>query len=177
MHGRGCVWGGVHGWAVCVVGGHGRGACMAGGHAWQGGMHGKGACMVGEHAWLGACMVGGGYVWQGVCMVGGCGRGACVVGLGGVWQGACMFGGQAWQGVYVPHTPPTLRDTVGQCAGGTHPTGKHSCYVDWLRSTFYIIFSSISLSTCSACLSGFFRSYLSMHHIGPFMGHNRQYSF
>ena len=24
------------------------------------------------------------------------------------------------------HTP-RLRDTAGQCAGGTHPTGMHSC--------------------------------------------------
>ena len=24
-------------------------------------------------------------------------------------------------------TPPTLRDTAGQCVGGTHPTGMHSC--------------------------------------------------
>ena len=26
-----------------------------------------------------------------------------------------------------PPPPPTLRDTVGQCADGTHSTGMHSC--------------------------------------------------
>ena len=129
-------------------------------HGWWG-VRGWGAgmvgwCMAGGHAWLGVCMAGG-HVWQG--------------GMHG-W-GAGVAGGHACHAC----PPPTLRDTVGQCAGGMHSTGMHSCYVDWLRSTFYIIFSSISLSTCSVCLSGFSRSYLSMHHIGPFTGHNRQYSF
>ena len=37
-------------------------------------------------------------------------------------RGACMVkGGCAW---YV-HLP--LPDTAGQCVGGTHPTGMHSC--------------------------------------------------
>ena len=137
-------------------------AWLGGMHGW--GVHGRGACMVGGVHGRGACVAGGMHGWVG----GVCGRGACMVG-GQVWQG----------GMHATHVPPppTLRDTVGQCAAGMHPTGMHSCYVDWLRSTFYIIFSSISLSTCSVCLSGFSRSYLSMHHIGPFMGHNRQYSF
>ena len=38
----------------------------------------------------------------------------------GFLVGACMPGGG-----YVMHTH--LRDTAGQCAGGTHPTGMHSC--------------------------------------------------
>ena len=39
-------------------------------------------------------------------------------------RGACMVkGGHVWYA----HTPP-LRDTAGQCAGGTHPTGMHSCF-------------------------------------------------
>ena len=47
---------------------------------------------------------------------------------GGTWQGACVAGGvhgggRAWQG----DDTTRLRDTVGQCAGGTHPTGMHSC--------------------------------------------------
>ena len=85
-------------------GGGGRGGvqvCMAGGHGWQRG------------AGMGGSMCGGGPAWQGgTCVVGGmCGRGACMVGE------ACM-----------PCMPPqTPRDTVGQCAGGTHPTGMHSC--------------------------------------------------
>ena len=106
---------------------------MAGGHAWQGacmagegGMHGRGACMAGGCVWLG-CMVGGmcgrGHVWQGACVVGG------MCGGGDAWQGGHAWW---WWGVCMPHMPPpppTLRDMVGQCAGGTHPTGMHSCYL------------------------------------------------
>ena len=47
-------------------------------------------------------------------------------------QGACVAGGHAWQGrgacVVGGRACVTLRDTVSQCAGGTHPTGMHSCY-------------------------------------------------
>ena len=83
----------------CWQGGvRGRGVCVAGGA----GVHGRGACMAGGHVW-----------WGGVR-----GRGG-VHGRGGM-QGACMAGG-----VRGMHTPP--RDTAGQCAGGTHPTGMHSC--------------------------------------------------
>ena len=81
-----------------------RGACMAGGHAGQ------------RHVWQGVCMArsvrGGGHVWQGG-----------IHGRGHAWQEACMAGGCACHAC--PRTP---RDTVGQCAGGTHPTGMHSCY-------------------------------------------------
>ena len=43
-----------------------------------------------------------------------------------------MAGGHAWQGggAWMPCTPLTLRDTVGQWAGGTHPTGMHRCSVN-----------------------------------------------
>ena len=42
--------------------------------------------------------------------------------------GACGGGGACVAGEHACHTcPPTPRDTVGQCAGGTHPTGMHSC--------------------------------------------------
>ena len=88
---------------------HGRewgGAYMAGGMCGRrdvwGGMHSGGACMA-----------------VGVCMTGGMHGGGCVA--GGAWQG----------GVHATYAPPrTLRDTVGQCTGGTHPTGMHSCTVD-----------------------------------------------
>ena len=105
-HGRGHAW---QGW---------EGACMAGGHAWQEGVHGKGghvwqgACMVGRHAWQGS-MHGKGHVWQ----EGVCGRGVCT--------GGGMHGGMG-RGVRAMHTPQTLRNMVGQCAGGMHPTGMHS---------------------------------------------------
>ena len=60
---------------------------------------------------------GGGHAWWG----GVHGREACVVG-GVHGGGACMAGG-----MHRMHTPPTVRDTVGQCAGGAHPAGMHSC--------------------------------------------------
>ena len=48
--------------------------------------------------------------------------------------GMCGEGGCAWQrrGMHGKmgdkhgmHAPPPLRDTAGQCVGGTHPTGMH----------------------------------------------------
>ena len=104
MHGRGVLWQG----GMC-----GRGVCMAGGYAWQEegvgsrGLCGRRGCVCeGVHA-RGRC------VWQGVCVAGGvCGRGC-------VWQGVCVaVGGGA-----------CMVDTTryGQWAGGTHPTGMHSC--------------------------------------------------
>ena len=98
-----------------------------------GGMHGYsggvcGCSRGGGHAWL---LLGGGHVWQ---------RGD-VHGKGGhVWQGGhalrrggmhgergvCMAkGGHAWR----KGGGCTVRDTAGHCAGGTHLTGMHSCFV------------------------------------------------
>ena len=67
----------------------------------------RGACMAGECAWRGSC-----------------GRGACVAG-GHVWQGGmCGRGGiRGRVGAYMADTT-----RYGQWAGGTHPTGMHSCY-------------------------------------------------
>ena len=116
VHGRGaCVAGGCAWQGACVAGGMcGRGPCMVGDMCGRGGMHGRGACMAGGHAWQGACVAGGQ-----------CGRGD----VHGRVGGACMVGG-VWQGVCMPHMPPpTLRDMVGQCAGGTHPTGMYSCFI------------------------------------------------
>ena len=42
-------------------------------------------------------------------------------------RGVCMAGGHAWHAC-----PPTLRDTVSQCTGGTHPTGMHSCLANFV---------------------------------------------
>ena len=70
-----------------------------------------------------------GYVSTGVCLSTG---GACMCG----GEGVCVAGGHAWQGACVPHIPPTtLWDTVGQCTGGTYPTGMHSCpkCFHWIR--------------------------------------------
>ena len=75
----------------------------------KGGMCGKG----------GACMVKGGMHGEG---------GVCVA--KGSMHG--KVGGHAWQrGVCVAKGGPP-RDTAGQCAGGTHPTGMHSCCQSFL---------------------------------------------
>ena len=76
------------------------------------------------HACREACM-GRGCVWRG----GMHSRGSMCGQEGGhAWQGACMG-----RGVHATHAPPqTLRDMVGQCAGGTHPTGMHSCLIQLL---------------------------------------------
>ena len=52
-----------------------------------------------------------------VCPQGGCIRGS------GVW--GCVWQGHAWQG----GMPPADTMRYGQRAGGTHPTGMHSCSV------------------------------------------------
>ena len=48
---------------------------------------------------------------------------------GHVWQrGACVVKGDVRgkrRGMHGMHSPP--QDTAGHCAGGTHPTGMHSC--------------------------------------------------
>ena len=85
-------------------------------------MHARGACVVGG-------VRSGGHVWPGGVHgwgVRGCGGGLCG------W-GACV--------VCAPRIP---RDTVGQCAGGTHPTGMHSCFAlvfafPWVIRKFYVI--------------------------------------
>ena len=80
---------------------HGRG------HAWQGGKYGGDIHGGGLH-----------------------GRGAGLCGRGAWWGvGACMAGGMHGRGGHAMHTSLTLRDTVSHCAGGTHPTGMHSCLV------------------------------------------------
>ena len=52
-------------------------------------------------------------------------KGVCVAKVGHVWQGGGMYGKRGRHAWYA--CPPLLRDTAGQCAGGTHPTGMHSC--------------------------------------------------
>ena len=86
----------------------GLGGVCGWGCAWPGGMHGK-----------------GGHVWQ---------RGACVANEGVHGKvGVCGKGGPcvAKGGMHGMHAPlgRLLRDMVGQCVGGTHPTGMHSCYL------------------------------------------------
>ena len=116
MHGF--IWGGMHGFIQGGMCGFIQGRCAwfysGGGHAWfhSGGMHGfiQGVCVV----WFGG---GCGFIWGG---------------MHGFIQGACMvlFGGHAWfysGGACVVFS--VFSDTMryGQWAGGTHPTGMHSC--------------------------------------------------
>ena len=125
---------------------HRGGACMDlfGGCVWfySGGVCGfirGGGCMV---LFRGACMVlfGGmrGFIWGGVC---GFIRGACVVaprgGMRGCSRGGCTWllpGGHAWllpggTCVVAPRGGACVVFSMryGQWAGGTHPTGMHSC--------------------------------------------------
>ena len=111
------------------------GACMVlGGHVWL-----WGACMVaGGHAWLlggvcgcwGACMVVGGHVWLqggmhgcGGCVVAG---GMCGEGGHAWWRRHAWWGGHVWQrGGCMAKGACVGYD--GKWAGGTHPTGMHSC--------------------------------------------------
>ena len=105
---------------ACVVAWGGMHGC-SGGHAWllQGGMCG---CSRGGHAWLlGGCMVSlGGCAWllPGVCVVA---------------PGACMGYDEICR--------------YGQWAGGTHPTGMHSCHLLlWclLNESYIFMFHNIS---------------------------------
>ena len=152
MRGRGaCVVGG-HAWQGDMRGrGHvwWGGACMAGEHVWQEGYVWWGTCMAGGvhgrgYVWWGACMAGGvcmvggmhsrGHAWQG-CMHGRGvhGRRACMAGGmhgGGIHgrgcmhgRGVCMTGGHAWHAC-----PPADTTRYCQWAGGTRPTGMHSCW-------------------------------------------------
>ena len=153
MHGcqGACVvsWGGVHGcWGACMVKGvhawggmHGEEGSVHGerGCAWwrgcvpgsmhgEGGMHGeRGACVAR------GCMAKGDVCGRGVCVA----KGACLVKRGHAWwrEHAWWRGHAWWKGgmsgegcvcVCMVCTP-LLWDMAGQCAGGMHPTGMHSC--------------------------------------------------
>ena len=59
----------------------------------------------------------GGMHGGGACMQGG------VCGRGHAWQEACVAGGHAWQGW------ACVAGKTAIAAGGTHPTGMHSCNV------------------------------------------------
>ena len=137
MVARGHVWllqGGMHGcsWGACVVALGGVHGC-SGGHAWL---------LPGGCVWLlqGACMVAPRGVRGcsgGACMVL---RGACVVAPRGglvAWGGMCGFFDEIrsmsgrytsyWNAFLFPFAFTINLPPLSQCAGGTHPTGMHSC--------------------------------------------------
>ena len=111
---------------ACMVAG--REACMvAGGCVWlPGGMHG---CW--GHAWL----LGGMHGERGACMAN-----------GGVWQrGACVA-----KGVCVGYDEIQRYD---QLAGGTHPTGIHSCKRCMFVCRYVPEFGSRSASGSCFCIN------------------------
>ena len=62
-----------------------------------------------------------------------------VPGPGGAWSRGCMVPGGAW---WRPPAPE-----MATAAGGTHPTGMHSClYFTSIRSSSTIPFKSIYIS-------------------------------
>ena len=106
---RGClVPGGAWSWGVCMV----LGGTWSGGCAWSGRVPGPGGAWSGG----GGCLVPGG-----------------VPGLGGwpgprgAWsQGVCMVrGGVPGPRGGLVETPPE----AATAAGGTHPSGMHSCFI------------------------------------------------
>ena len=100
-----CAWRGL-----CVAGG----VCVVRELAWR-----REACMAkGGHVRQRGNMCGkGGHVWWGACMVKGMHgeRGACMAREGMHGRGTCMVGGMC-------------AGEMATEAGGTHPTGMHSCY-------------------------------------------------
>ena len=87
-----------------------------------GGVHGRG------HAW-----------WGGGCMTGGmCGWGACVT-----WGGMCG-GGHVWL-----RGEACVAGEIATAAGGTHPTGMHSCLITASKLTVSGIVKSRKLTRCS----------------------------
>ena len=99
---RGCSWGVGCAWL------------LPGGHAWLlwGGMHGEGGC-----AW-----------WRVACVAKGGVRGE---GRHAWWRGVCGEGGHAWQkgACMAKGGGACMVCTASHCAGGTHPTGMHSCFI------------------------------------------------
>ena len=108
-------------WGACMVAPRGHAWLLRGGHAWL---------LPGGCAWLlwGACMVAlggmhgcsGGHAWllRGACMVA---PGGCMVAPGGMH--GCSRG-HAW---LLGGACVVFSMRYGQWAGGTHPTGMHSC--------------------------------------------------
>ena len=131
----GCAWFYLGGCAWFYLGG----ACVVlfGGHVWfyLGGVHGFiwAVCMVlfGERAWF----------YSGAGGMHGIIRGACVVLLGGcVWFYSGVGGMCGFFRVGACVVFSVFSDTMryGQWAGGTHPTGMHSCkdinfFGNWIR--------------------------------------------
>ena len=123
----GCVWLLQRGACVVALGGCmvalGGMCCCSWGHAWL--LSGGCVCLLRGHVWL---LLGGMHVWLlpgGMC---GCCWGACMVAP----RGACMGYNEIWR--------------YDQWAGGTHPTGMHSCFIKVVYEKFFLKFSQNFLS-------------------------------
>ena len=69
----------------------------------------------------GGGMRGRGCAWQGAYMAGGASVAGGMQGRGCAWQGVCVAGGTFMAG------GACLTGEMATAAGGTHPTGMHSC--------------------------------------------------
>ena len=81
-----------------------------------------------------ATKLGQGYIFTGVCDSvhggGGCSRGCLVRGPAPGGRGVCSCGGSAPRGVPGPRGGAWWRPPgTATAAGGTHPTGMHSCLI------------------------------------------------
>ena len=70
--------------------------------------------------------------------------------------GACVVGGVHGEEGHAWHAfPPSrlLRDMVGQCAGGKHRTGMHSCFkisLKYIRSRFDALLTRLASVTADS---------------------------
>ena len=111
-------WGKVIFSEACV-----KNSVRGGGMHGREGMPGRGCAWQGEHAWQWEHVWQGERAWQGGCVWQ---RGTCMIG-GHVWRGACMVGVCMIGGVHGRDTCVADTTRYSQWAGGTHPTGIHSC--------------------------------------------------
>ena len=88
-----------------------------------------------------------GNVFTGVCLS----TGGGMHGRKGVWRGgayvawgAYVAGGHAWQGACVVAGGVCMAGETATAAGGTHPTGIHSCFVHMLHFGGWKTFSGAS---------------------------------
>ena len=101
-----CVKNSVH-WGGGALPGPGVGVCVCSeGGAWSGGV----------------CVPSPGGAWSGVAWSGGAWSGGCLL------QGGPGPGGSCSQGGCSPGVPGGDLPGTATAAGGTHPTGMHSCF-------------------------------------------------
>ena len=67
---------------------------------------------------------------------------------GHAWQGVCVAGGHTWQGVCMAGRRVCVAGEMAVAAGGTHPTGMHSCNLHQFKKTSsYIQIKKVLINT------------------------------